>query len=197
MKAGDANLTGVLGALREPFPVSQVRKNPQGLDYVSIDGYLNRLLDVLGFDFDFTITQSSVELLPDTMKTNSGKMQYLAQVTGQLSIGGATRAGTGADVSFDADKAIKTAQAEAIKKACHAFGIALELWDEEHRAKLARQRSITTEAGVKREVWKIARDRTGKDKPSLKEVAAVFNREASELNDVDTLRTILVEEGVL
>ena len=41
--------------------------------------------------------------------------------------------GVGADVSFDLDKAVKTALAEAIKKACHQYGIALELWEEERR----------------------------------------------------------------
>ncbi|MEM2991059.1 MAG: Rad52/Rad22 family DNA repair protein [Halobacteria archaeon] len=41
--------------------------------------------------------------------------------------------GVGADVDSDPDKAVKTALAEAIKKAGHQFGIALYLWDEKER----------------------------------------------------------------
>lgn len=202
----------MLASLRQPFTVEQVKKNADGLDYVSIDGYISRLLDVLGTGYDFRITRSELVLLPEDMKTRSGKRQYLANVTGELSLHGkhpatngmggtfvppTVRAGVGADVSFDPDKALKTAQAEALKKAAHQFGIALELWDEEHRTKLEKQRTLTTDAAIKREVWKIARERTGKDKPTAAEVARVFGKKAGELADTAVLREILVSEGVL
>jgi len=185
------------------------------LDYVSIDGYINRLLEVLGTEYDFIVTQSSVELLPPEMKTSTGKRLYMAQVTGQLTLHGTppavnqapslpgryktTRSGVGADVAFDADKAIKTAQAEALKKAAHQFGIALELWDEEHRAKLDKQRKLVgaSEAVLKQEVFKIARERTGKDKPTAAEVAKTFSKKAGELADADVLRSILEAEGLI
>lgn len=189
-----------------------VKKNPSGMDYVSIDGYINRLLDVLGLDYDFTIQQSTVELLPAEMKTSSGKRQYLATVTGNLTLHGTppaanqvpsggtrgtTRAGTGADVSFDPDKAVKTAQAEALKKAAHQFGIALELWDADHRKSLEKARKLTTPAAMKQEVFKIARDRTGKDKPTAKEIGAVFGVNPGDLAEEATLRAILEAEGLL
>lgn len=174
---------------------------------MSIDGYITRLLDVLGPNYDFTITSSELELLPESMNTRSGKRQYLARVTGQLTINAdpapghsyvtSTRAGVGADVSFDPDKALKTAQAEALKKACHQFGIALELWDADHRKKLDKQRSLTTDTAIKREVFAIARERTGKDKPTAAEVAKVFGRKTAELGDPEVMRQILVDEGLL
>lgn len=198
----------VLERLREPFPASQVRKNPDGMHYVAIDGYINRLLDVLGTDYDFRIVSSSLELLPEDMKTRSGKRQYLAQVTGELSLRSpsiaddsryTTRCGVGADVSFDPDKAVKTAQAEAFKKACHQFGIALELWNEDRRDEIDRQHRLASgsEQALKTEVWNLAKAKLGKDKPTLAEVAKAFGVEPGELSDPVTLQKILAEEGVL
>lgn len=191
----------MLERLREPFPAAQVKKNQDGLDYVSIDGYINRTLEVLGLSYDFNVRQSSVTLLPPEMKTRTGKMQFLAQVTADLVIQdldvASSRSGVGADVSFDPDKAVKTAQAEAFKKAAHQFGIALELWDADHRATLAKARKLTTPAAMKQEVYKIARERTGKDKPTLAEMAKLFGVSAGDLGDEPTLRGILTAEGLL
>jgi hypothetical protein len=199
MALSTAAAKGVLEKLREPFPAELVKKNQNNLDYVSIDGYLNRLLDVLGLNFDFEIEESSVTLLPPEMKTSSGKMQYLAQARGALVIEGRSRAGVGADVSFDPDKALKTAQAEALKKACHQFGIALELWDEDHRKSLDRQRKLigASAATLKQEVFKIARERLGKDRPSAKDIAGVFGVQPGDLADEETLTGILKGEGLL
>lgn len=189
----------MLEKLRKPFPATQVKKNQNGLDYVSIDGYINRLLDVLGMDYDFTVTQSHVALLPEAAKTSSGKLQYLAQVTAQLRIGETTRAGVGADISFDPDKAVKTAQAEALKKAAHQYGIALELWDEEHREslKLARSAAGGSEAALKKAVFDLAKKKLEKTKPTVAEVAALFEVEPGELSDKATLQRILEDQGVI
>lgn len=189
----------VLEKLRKPFPATQVKKNQDGLDYVSIDGYIGRLLEVLGMEYDFTVTQSSVELLPDAAKTKTGKLQYLAQITAQLRIGETTRAGVGADISFDPDKAVKTAQAEALKKAAHQYGVALELWDEEHRAslKLARNAASGSEAALKKSVFDLAKKRLNKTKPTVAEVAELFGVETGELSDKGTLARILEEQGVI
>lgn len=195
-RATATKTSSTLERLREPFPASQVRKNPDGMHYVAIDGYINRLLDVLGTDYEFGVTQSTVELLPEDMKTRSGKRQYLAQVTGGLTIEGSTRFGVGADVSFDPDKAVKTAQAEALKKACHQFGIALELWSEDRRDEIDRQHRLASgsEQALKNEVWRIAKERGA---TSLAAVAKTFNVKPGELADPAVLQRILEQEGVL
>lgn len=182
-----------------------MKKNQDKKDYVSIDGYITRLLDVLGLDYDFIITQSTVNLLPEHVKTSTGKVQYLAQVTAQLhvldddGVSRTVRSGVGADVSFDPDKAIKTAQAEALKKAAHQFGIALELWDEEHRAGLetARKAAGGSEKDLKKSVFDLAKKRLDKTKPTVAEVADLFGVEPGELSDKDTLARILTEQGVI
>jgi len=200
-------LSELLDQLRVPFPASMVKKNQDKLDYVSIDGYINRLLDVLGFDYSFIIRSSNLELLDESMNTSTGKRQYLASVTAELQIAYpvesgksvAIRSGTGADVSFDPDKAIKTAQAEALKKAAHQFGIALELWDESHRAnlELARRAAGGSEQALKKAVWETAKKKLGSDKPTPAQVAKVFHRNTGDLSDPDVLAAILVEEGVV
>lgn len=189
--------------LRVPFPAGQVKKNQNGLDYVSIDGYITRFLETVGLGYDFVVTQSSVILLPEDMKTSSGKRQYLAQVTGEIRLHGdqawTVRSGTGADVSFDPDAAVKTSQAEAFKKAAHQFGVALELWDADHRAdiEVARRAAGGSEAALKKSVWDLARKRLGKDKPAVADVAELFGVASGDLSSAATLETILRTEGVL
>jgi hypothetical protein len=51
------------------------------------------------------------------------------------------RDGIGSNINFDPDTAVKTAQAEALKKACHQYGIALYLWKEAERDFIALQKS--------------------------------------------------------
>jgi len=193
----------VLVDLRVPFPAGQVRKNQNNLDYVAIDGYIRRFLDVVGLGYDFVVTQSSLTLLPEDMKTSSGKRQYLAQVTGEIRLHSdqawTVRSGTGADVSFDPDAAVKTSQAEAFKKAAHQFGVALELWDEEHRADLevARRAAGGSEAALKKSVFDLAKKRLAKVKPTVAEVAELFGVPAGDLSDKATLERILRAEGVL
>jgi hypothetical protein len=194
----------VLEQLRKPFPASLVKKNQNGMDYVSIDGYINRLLDVLGFEYSFIIRGSSLQLLDEDMTTSTGKRQYLATVTAELQImyepgSISVRSGTGADVSFDPDKAIKTAQAEALKKAAHQFGIALELWDEEHRKDLdvARRAAGGSEQALKKAVFDRAKEKLGKKRPTLKQVAEAFGVEEGDLSDKGKLEKILKDEGIL
>jgi hypothetical protein len=200
-------LSDTLTALRVPFPASQVKQNQNKLDYVPIDGYINRFLDTCGLDYNFIVTQSNIELLADdeNLKTSTGKRQYLAQVTGQITVfdranGTSTvRSGTGADVSFDPDKSVKTAQAEAFKKAAHQFGVALELWDESHRADIATARKAGdgNEGALKKAVFDLAKKKLNKTKPTVAQVAECFLVSAGDLSDMNTLRGILETEGVL
>ena len=150
--------------LTAKFHPSLVKKNQSGQAYVSIDDYINRLNNVLGHAWAWQI--NDWKLYPDTAPdTSKGKKQYLAVVQGSLSIfltdigvissGGEddedaflttqkaviVRDGIGGDIGYDPDKALKTAQAEALKKACHQYGIALYLWKEAERDFVALQKS--------------------------------------------------------
>lgn len=180
--------------LREPFPSSVVKQNQNGMDYVAIDGYINRWIEVFGgaYSFEF-VGPVSLILLGEDMKTGSGKRQYLAQVTAAIRVGDTVRMGVGADVSFDPDKAVKTAQAEAFKKASHQFGVALELWDEEHRGQVATDRALAAgdEQTLKSEVTRRAKEGLGKTRVTAAEIADYFNVTAADLKDVATLKRIL------
>lgn len=158
-------------ALTERFHHTLVRKNQAGQDYVSIDGYINRLNDVLGHAWAWEI--NDWKLYPDAAPpTKNGKPQYLAVVQGSLhvvlddigvvSIGtdedsfltssraAVSRAGIGSNINFDPDTAVKTAQAEALKKACHQYGIALYLWQEAERDFIALQKAaVTSDSALK------------------------------------------------
>ena len=141
-------------ALVERFHHTLVRKNQSGQDYVSIDGYINRLNDVLGAMWSWSV--NDWKLYPDAAPpTKNGKPQYLAVVQGTLTIilsdigvvsigtdedsflttqrAQVSRDGIGSNINFDPDTAVKSAQAEALKKSCHQFGIALYLWQEAER----------------------------------------------------------------
>jgi hypothetical protein len=152
-------------ALVERFHHTLVRKNQSGQDYVSIDGYINRLNDVLGAMWSWSV--NDWKLYPDAAPpTKNGKPQYLAVVQGTLTIilsdigvvsigtdedsflttqrAQVSRDGIGSNINFDPDTAVKSAQAEALKKSCHQFGIALYLWQEAEREFIALQKAATT-----------------------------------------------------
>lgn len=135
----ETQATKLLNKLSEPFDVEDVKQRRQGgvmLDYISIDATIRRLNEVLGVDWSFTGYPNRTEILSD------GK--YMVVYTGELEALGKTASGVGADVAGDLDKALKTALAEALKKAGHQFGIGLYLWDEAERAIVAKQRKATT-----------------------------------------------------
>ena len=153
--------------LTAKFHPSLVKKNQSGQAYVSIDDYINRLNNVLGHACAWQI--NDWKLYPDTAPdTSKGKKQYLAVVQGSLSIfltdigvissGGEddedaflttqkaviVRDGIGSSINFDPDTAVKTAQAEALKKSCHQYGIALYLWKVAERDFIVLQKSAAS-----------------------------------------------------
>ena len=130
-----------LDRLSEPFPIEDVKQRTQGgmkLDYISIDATIRRLNDVLELGWSFEI--DTTQLLP----MEGGK--YLALVQGKIIIPATEdspikiASGVGSDVAGDPDKAIKTALAEALKKAGHQLGIGLYLWEESELEVVAKQR---------------------------------------------------------
>lgn len=145
-------MTDVLTALAADFPKSEVRERDGGrgvkLDYIDIVSTINRLCSVLGANWDWRVLDAKVEVVD-----NDGP-KYLAYERGELVVTledgtTITRGGSGADIdSRDPDKAIKTADAEALKKAGHKFQIALYLWDEEKRDEIAEYRKLAKGASL-------------------------------------------------
>jgi hypothetical protein len=164
-----------------------VKQRPGGgkqLDYIPIETTLERLLTVAP-DYSW---QGQLESFVDGV----------AIVSGHLTIAGKSAFGIGAMKGPDADMSVKSANSEAMKNAAkNGFGVALELWDADHRDALAKARKLTTPAAMKQEVYRIAREQTGKDKPTMAEVAKLFHVNAGDLGDEATLRGILQDEGLL
>jgi len=144
--------TTVLDALAADFPKSEVKQRDGGrgvkLDYIDIVSTINRLCSVLGASWDWRVLDAKVEVV------DSDGPKYLAYERGELVVTledgtTITRGGSGADVDArDPDKAIKTADAEALKKAGHKFQIALYLWDEEKRDEIAQYRQLAKGASL-------------------------------------------------
>ena len=147
---------------------------------------MQRLLDVAP---DYSIENAS-----------SALVDGVAVASLELVIDGKRGFGVGAMKNPDPDMALKSAVSEALKNAAkNGFGIGLELWDAEYRKTLDSRRALLggSEAALKREVFRIARDKTGLDKPTGAQVAKVFGRKAGELADPAVLREILEGEGLL
>jgi len=139
--------SSLLDRLAADFPKGEVRQRDGGrgikLDYIDVVQTINRLCDVLGADWDWRVLDAKVELV------DQDGPKYLAFERGELRVRledgrEVVRGGAGADVDArDPDKAIKTADAEALKKAGHKFQIALYLWDEGKRNEIAEFRKLT------------------------------------------------------
>lgn len=190
-------MPNVLEELNKPFSASEVKQRDGGfgkkLDYVGWDSVVRRLNDVVGAGWSISIKDSSATLLPG--QERNGKPMFLAQVRGSLTIlidgDYVTREGVGADVDTDPDKALKTAQAEALKKAGNQFGIALELWTEEGREAVAKGRVI--EAGDLGSLKRAAFEKaiaSGAD-ATPESVAEKLGITVEELQDAEVLRRIL------
>jgi len=179
----------------------QSRQAPGGgpeLTYVSIDQTINRLNEVLGPAWS---TNAKSELRE--VAAANGRMQFLATCELHLScmVDGypKTAYGVGAMQNRDPDMALKSALAEAIKKAAHQLGVGLHLWDKTTRARIEQKMTLAkaSPAKLKATVYQLARDRLGKTKPTMAEVAALFNRKAADMTDDNVNREILQEEGLL
>lgn len=179
-----------LAKLREAFPADQVkqRQGPGGqqLDYVAIETVLGRLLE-LAPEYTWSAGPADVRMTVD------GK-SYVAIVRGDLIIDGKSATGFGAMVHRDVDMAVKSANSEAMKNAAkNGFGVALELWDAEHRASLATDRALAAgdPTTLKKAVYDRAKEGLGKSRPTKVEVADYFNITVAELEDTDRLKTLL------
>jgi hypothetical protein len=142
----------LLAKLTEKFPVEDHKQNPRGFTYLAIEKVVGRWNEVLGSQWDLFIDKVNFSMMPGL--TYGGRnpkpaAHALVQVRIEAQMDGRTvsRSGVGGDfgAADDTDKLVKTALAEAIKKASNEFGIGLYLWDEEERALIesAAQQGMT------------------------------------------------------
>jgi hypothetical protein len=166
------------------------------LTYISIDATIRRLNEVLGADWSTNGT-TKVEQLANGSYLATTELHLYATVDGTQT----NKYGVGAMVNKDVDMAMKSALAEALKKAGHQLGVALYLWDNEARqraeARMKLAKNTDSEAALKRAVFDLASQKLGAKPGTAAEVAKVFGRKAGELADKDVLREILEAEGVL
>lgn len=192
-----------LDKLAAEFPAEayQSRAAPGGgpqLTYVSIDQTIKRLNDVLGAGWS---TRAASELRSET--GNNGRPTYLAicELHMDCTLDGTPKSayGVGAMKNPDPDMALKSALAEAIKKAAHQLGVGLHLWNKTTRAKIEKKMDLSkaSDSKLKAAVYQVARDRLGKTKPTMAEVAELFGYDATALTEPETNRAILREEGLL
>jgi hypothetical protein len=204
-------------ALTERFHPSLIKKNQSGQDYVSIDGYINRLNDVLGAMWSWSVNDWKIA---DAAPTKSGKPQYTAVVQGTLTIilsdigvvsigidedsfltsqrAQVSRDGIGANTNFDPDTAVKSAQAEALKKACHQFGIALYLWSEAERDFIALQKGAALNDLALKQLVMAYTQRVLELEPGvIPEKEQMCDVLGIKELDVTTIREAFVKKGIL
>jgi hypothetical protein len=185
--------------LTDRFHPSLVKKNQSNQDYVAIDGYINRLNDVLGTTWNWAVNSWEFRDNPPTAK---GKPQYIAIVNGTLSVTmddvTTSRDGSGAGFNFDPDTSVKTAQAEALKKACHQFGIALYLWSEDERNFVQKQRdAMTDDVALKKLVMEYTIRELGLDpneQPSREDIVKCLG--VDDLS-IEHMRAVMAARGVI
>ncbi len=205
------------GELTERFHPSLIKKNQSGQDYVSIDGYINRLNDVLGAMWSWNINNWQIA---DAAPTKSGKPQYTAVVQGTLTImitdigvvsvgidedsfltsqrAQISRDGIGANTNFDPDTAVKSAQAEALKKACHQYGIALYLWSEAERDFIALQKSAALNDLALKQLVMAYTQRVLELEPGvIPDKEQMCDVLGIKTLDVTTIREVFVKRGIL
>lgn len=185
--------------LTERFHPSLVKKNQSNQDYVAIDGYINRLNEVLGTTWNWAVNSWEFRDGPPTAK---GKPQYIAIVNGTLSVTmddvTTSRDGSGAGFNFDPDTSVKTAQAEALKKACHQFGIALYLWSEDERNFVQKQRdAMSDDVALKKLVMDYTIRELGLDpseQPSREDIVKCLG--IDDLS-IEHMRAVMAARGVI
>lgn len=191
--------------LSRKFDAGTIKKNPRGYHYVSIDAVYNRLDEVLGPNWTLAVQSTMCHPVDPAWKqygTRSPKAAFLAVVTVRISALIANnihtvRDGVGADFADDPDKAVKTALANAVKKAANGFGVGRYLWNEEERAAIDEENEARNDTrALKLEVKALAEKQLGYSldgPPSevLDVLAALFEVDKSDLASAETLNKIL------
>lgn len=195
--AAAARKTPQLDALQAEFKPGEHKNRSQGgktLTYVDISATINRVNEVLGANW--SIPRSHTTILP----TKEGGFGAMCEVWIEAEIDGVTKTlyGVGAMQNKDPDMAVKTALAEAIKKAWHQAGVALYLWDEERRDKVAQAMAAAESPAARKRVMKaVAAERLGIENASKEQVAAAFEMDVNDLDDDEKVSAALTEAGYL
>lgn len=185
-----------LAALSAEFGTKEHKQRTQGgkaLTYISIDATIKRLNEVLGpawsTQANTTITESDGQYLAVTQLVLTAVVDEIKK----------DAYGVGAMRNKDADMAVKTALAEALKKAGHQLGIGLYLWDEDAREQVENRMKLdgASDGQLKVAVYNIARQKLGIERPTQAQVAKLFGVKTGDLADGMTNRNILIAEGVL
>ena len=194
----------VRAKLREKFSVTDVKQREGAgrmkLDYIAGETVIQRLIEATADSPNGYAWQSQVVKIDEVerKKRNGETYQtWVAAVQGTLLIEGDAGSGVGAMENHDLDMALKSANTEALKNAAkNGFGVGLELWDKEYRETLSAQRRLLAgdEQAAKQAVWDIAKAAGANDSAA---VAKHFDVSVGDLSDIEVLRDILKNEGVL
>lgn len=96
--------------------------------------------------------------------------------------------------------AMKEAVSDAVKRALKNFGsqFGLDLYDKEARGEIEKRAKLagSSVATLKKEVWKLAEAELGA-KPTVAKIAELFDVDAPDLQEKDTLLGILRTKGVV
>lgn len=188
-----------LQQLAAELPAAAHSSRTQGgkeLTYVSIDATINHINDVLGPEWGWNDT-SSTKVLP----VEKG-YAAVCELRGYAVIDGVTKQlyGVGGDTATDLDKAMKTALAEAKKKAFHDCGLALYLWNDETSKNVLRKKALATgtPAARKKAVYEIGKTLSGEESPTAAQVAKALGvKSPADLNDDTVSRRVLSEQGLI
>jgi hypothetical protein len=187
-----------LQALQAEFATSEHKNRSQGgktLTYIDIAQTIKRVNEVLGANWSI-LPGTKTTILP----TSEGGFGAMTEVHIRATIDGVEKRlyGVGAMTNRDPDMAVKTALAEAIKKAFHQVGVALYLWDEEARDRInQRQAAGESPAARKRVLKSLAAEKLGIENPSREQIAAAFDTTPEAIAEDDGISAVLKAEGVL
>lgn len=184
-----------LEQLQAEFAPEEHKNRGQGgqqLTYIDISATLNRVNSVLGPDWSI-VPPSKSQLTPPA--SQGGPFFAQTELFIEAKIDGVTKTlyGVGAMVNKDPDMAVKTALAEAIKKAWHQAGVALYLWDAEKREAVNAKAKVA-KGGLpakKKAVKALAVEALGTKTPTLTQIAELFGVSAGDLDEEAVLDTIL------
>lgn len=188
--------------LRQKFPAGAVKEREmrgKKFDYIAIEDTIGRLLDTLGVEWSFTNCTYDVQPAMVARRDADDVPGWQCIVTGELVIHDTTghesrHWGVGADIADDLDKALKTALAEALKKAGHQLGIGLYLWNDEDRQSLARERKLVSGnmSALKTELVKRSGLILGENKEdNQKALAEIYHVLPEQLEDPEVVKQLL------
>jgi len=182
------------------LPAAAHKNRSQGgtqLTYLSIDATINHVNAILGPDWS-VVPPSKSKITPPQQA--GGPFFAECELFIEAQIDGVTKTlyGVGAMTNKDPDMAVKTALAEAIKKAWHQAGVGLYLWDEGARNEV--NKAAKAAAGglpaKKKSVKALAVAALDNKTPTLTQIAELFGVSPGDLDDEAVLDTILLAEGV-